>query len=141
MLRFILAAALLCAAALPARAQKIGGDVGDPYACFGAGRYQAMREGRICPPRPTETCVASWYGRESGPRTANGERFNPDGMTCAHRSAPFGTILHVRRLDTGRAISCRVNDRGPFVRGRCVDLAQGAARALGVTGIAKVRVD
>lgn len=88
-----------------------------------------------------ETCIASWYGRESGPQTASGERFNENAMTCAHRSHAFGTHLTVTLLASGRSISCRVNDRGPFVAGRCVDLSAGAARALGIEGIAKVRVE
>lgn len=87
-----------------------------------------------------ETCIASWYGRESGPRTASGERFNPDGMTCAHKTRPFGSVVTVTHLGTGRSIQCRINDRGPFVRGRCIDLAQGAARALGMGGTARVEV-
>lgn len=88
-----------------------------------------------------ETCIASWYGNESGPRTANGERFRADGISCAHRTRPFGQVVTVTRLDNGRSISCRVNDRGPFVRGRCIDLSRGAARALGMGGLAKVQVD
>lgn len=88
-----------------------------------------------------ETCVASWYGNESGPRTANGERFRIDGMTCAHKTRPFGQVVTVTRIDNGRSIACRVNDRGPFIRGRCVDLSRGAARALGMGGLARVRVD
>lgn len=87
-----------------------------------------------------ETCVASWYGSESGNRTASGERFHADAMTCAHRTRPFGTQLRVS-LRNGRSIVCRVNDRGPFVRGRCVDLSRGAARALGMSGTARVTVE
>lgn len=88
-----------------------------------------------------ETCIASWYGRESGPRTASGERFNPNGMTCAHKTRPFGSVVTVTHLGTGRSIQCRINDRGPFVTGRCIDLARGAAHALGMSGTAKVEVD
>lgn len=88
-----------------------------------------------------ETCIASWYGAESGPRTASGERFRPSEISCAHKTRPFGSIAHVTHLGSGRSIACRVNDRGPFVRGRCIDLSAGAARALGMNGIAKVRVD
>jgi len=90
-----------------------------------------------------ETCMASHYGAETcrgkrDCRTANGERFNPHGMTAAHRSAPFGSIIGVRAY--GREIRVRINDRGPFVRGRCIDLADGAARALGVRGTALVEI-
>src|ERR1039458_7943140 len=77
-----------------------------------------------------ETCRASWYGRESGKITANGEHFKPDGMTAAHRSLAFGTMIGVRL--GARKIKVRINDRGPARwTGRCLDLALGAARALG----------
>lgn len=87
-----------------------------------------------------ETGVASWY--QYGSRTANGERFRPDGISCAHRRHKFGTLLRVTDLRTGRSIVCRCNDRGPFVRGRIIDLSRGAARRLGilVRGTARVRV-
>ncbi|OCC05096.1 hypothetical protein BA190_09275 [Labrys sp. WJW] len=87
-----------------------------------------------------ETGVASWYGSESGSRTANGERFPTSERTCAHRTARFGSRLHVTDLRTGRAVVCRVNDRGPFIRGRVIDLNPASARALGMSGTAKVRV-
>ena len=74
----------------------------------------------------------SYYS--TGARTANGERFNPNGFTAAHRSLPFGTRLHVTNPATGRSVVVRVNDRGPFVRGRSLDLARGAAVALGMVG-------
>lgn len=88
-----------------------------------------------------ETCVASWYGAESGRQTASGERFRPDGISCAHKHLAFGTIVHVTLLSTGRSIACRINDRGPFVRGRCIDLSHGAARALRMSGVARARVE
>lgn len=88
-----------------------------------------------------EICIASWYGAESGPRTANGERFIPGAISCAHKTRPFGAMLDVTDLATGWHIACRVNDRGPFVQGRCVDLSLGAARALGITGRGLARVD
>lgn len=87
-----------------------------------------------------ESCIASTYGRESGPQTASGERFNPDRISCAHKTRAFGSVVTVTMLSTGRAISCRVNDRGPFVKGRCIDLSTAAARALGLSGIAHVSV-
>jgi rare lipoprotein A len=86
--------------------------------------------------------VASYYGKElSGRRTANGERFNPYGMTAAHRSYAFGTKLRVTNLRNGRAVVVRISDRGPFVRGRVLDLSLGAAKSIGMigTGTAKVR--
>ncbi|MBG1232682.1 septal ring lytic transglycosylase RlpA family protein [Aestuariivirga litoralis] len=79
---------------------------------------------------------ASWY--KMGRVTANGERFKPMGFTCAHRSLRFGTKLKVTNLKNGRSIVVRVNDRGPFVRGRVMDLSMGAARAIGVSGVAKI---
>lgn len=88
-----------------------------------------------------ETCIASWYGRESGPRTASGERFHPDGISCAHKTRPFGQVVTITHLGTGRQVRCRINDRGPFVRGRCIDLSAGAARAIGLGGTARVRVE
>lgn len=86
---------------------------------------------------------ASWYGSESGNRTAMGERFRPAGVTAAHTTLPLPTYVEVTSLDTGRRIVVRVNDRGPFGRAdRIIDLSRGAAEELGVkaAGIAAVRV-
>jgi rare lipoprotein A len=82
--------------------------------------------------------MASYYGNESGSRTASGQRFNQSAMTCAHRSLPFGTRLRVTH--GGRSVVVTVNDRGPFVRGRVLDLSTGAARAVGLTGAGVGRV-
>jgi len=76
--------------------------------------------------------IASYYGNESGNRTASGQRMNANAMTCAHRSLPFGTQLRVSL--GGRSVVVTVNDRGPFIRGRVLDLSTGAARAIGLTG-------
>jgi rare lipoprotein A len=75
--------------------------------------------------------IASFYGNESGSKTASGQRFNQEAMTCAHRSLPFGTKLRVTHA--GRSVVVTVNDRGPFIRGRVLDLSTGAARAVGLT--------
>jgi rare lipoprotein A len=83
--------------------------------------------------------VASMYGNESGSKTASGQRFNENAMTCAHRSLPFGTKLRVSH--GGRSIIVTVNDRGPFVRGRVIDLSKGAARALGISGLGQVTAE
>lgn len=83
--------------------------------------------------------VASMYGNESGSRTASGQRFNENAMTCAHRTLPFGTKLRVSH--GGRSIIVTVNDRGPFVRGRVIDLSRGAARALGISGLGQITAD
>ena len=82
-----------------------------------------------------QTGIASVY---SGGRTANGERANPHGMTAAHRSLPFGTLVRVTNERTGRSIVVRINDRGPFIRGRVIDLMPAAAHALGFSGLAHV---
>ena len=71
--------------------------------------------------------IASWYAH--GRKTANGERFNPGAMTAAHRSLPFGTRVLVTNRTNGRSVVVRINDRGPFIAGRQIDLARGAARA------------
>jgi rare lipoprotein A len=89
---------------------------------------------------------ASFYGNqpgEGGPLTANGERYNPGGYTAAHRSLPFGTKVRVTSARTGRSVVVRINDRGPFIGGRIIDLSVGAARAIGLTstGVGGVRLD
>ena len=82
--------------------------------------------------------VASYYGSESGSRTASGQRFNQNAMTAAHRSLPFGTKLRVTH--GSRSVVVTVNDRGPFIRGRVLDLSKGAARVIGLTGSGVGRV-
>lgn len=87
-----------------------------------------------------ETMRASYYGSESGSRTASGERFRPNAMTAAHRKLPFGTRL---RVCYRGCVVVRVTDRGPYIRGRQLDLSKGAARAVGLTavGVANVTVN
>ncbi|MGE5156716.1 MAG: septal ring lytic transglycosylase RlpA family protein [Gemmatimonas sp.] len=82
--------------------------------------------------------VASFYGNESGRKTASGQRFDQNALTCAHRSLPFGTKLRVTH--NGRSVVVTVNDRGPFVRGRVLDLSTAAARAVGLTSAGVGRV-
>jgi rare lipoprotein A len=86
--------------------------------------------------------VASWYGYESvkkhKPKTANGDVFLPSKMTAAHRSLPFGTKVKVTNLDNNRSVIVVINDRGPFVYGRIIDLSKGAAREIGINGTQKV---
>ena len=87
---------------------------------------------------------ASWYGYDgSGNRTATGERYNPEGLTAAHRSLPFGTRVRVTNSRNGRSVVVRINDRGPFIRGRVIDLSAGAARRLRMisSGVAPVRIE
>ncbi|MGJ4969379.1 MULTISPECIES: septal ring lytic transglycosylase RlpA family protein [unclassified Bradyrhizobium] len=85
--------------------------------------------------------MASYYGNESGSRTASGQRMNANAMTCAHRSLPFGTKLRVTH--GGNSVIVTVNDRGPFIRGRVLDLSTGAARAIGLTraGVGRVTAE
>ena len=82
--------------------------------------------------------MASYYGTEYGSRTASGQRFNQNALTAAHRSLPFGTRLRVTH--GGASVVVTINDRGPFVRGRVLDLSTGAARAIGLTGAGVGRV-
>ncbi len=82
--------------------------------------------------------MASYYGNESGSRTASGQRFNQNALTAAHRSLPFGTKLRVTHR--GQSVVVTINDRGPFIRGRVLDLSTGAARAIGLTGAGVGRV-
>jgi len=83
--------------------------------------------------------VASWYGQEfAGRTTANGEIFDPLLLTAAHRTLPFGTRVRVTNLANGRRVVVRINDRGPFKKGRVIDLTPAAARVLGFDGLAPV---
>lgn len=88
----------------------------------------------------TQCGKASWYAMHS--RTASGERANPSAMVAAHRSLPFGTMVKVENLNNGRSVVVRINDRGPFVRGRVIDLSKRAASELGFVsrGVTSVRV-
>jgi rare lipoprotein A len=94
----------------------------------------------ISTPAEAQVGMASYY--KHGRKTANGERFNPNGFTAAHRSLKFGTRVRVTNLRNGRSVVVRINDRGPFVGGRIIDLAYGAAKAVGLhnSGVAKVQV-
>jgi rare lipoprotein A len=85
--------------------------------------------------------IASFYSDEQ--LTANGETFNPNAMTAAHPTLPFGTRLRVTNVSTGRSVTVRINDRGPYVAGRVVDVSYSAAESLGIVdrGIAKVKLD
>jgi rare lipoprotein A len=85
--------------------------------------------------------VASFY--TEGQQTANGEKFNPNALTAAHPTLPFGTRVRVTNVATGRSVMVRINDRGPFVAGRAVDVSYSAAETLGIVGrgTAKVKLD
>jgi rare lipoprotein A (peptidoglycan hydrolase) len=90
------------------------------------------------------TGLASWYGaRHHGKRTASGEIFDQNKFTAAHRTLPWGSIVKVTNLDNGKSVEVRINDRGPFKKGRVIDLSHAAARALGMTqsGVSPVRME
>jgi rare lipoprotein A len=89
----------------------------------------------------TSVGLASFYG--NGSQTASGERVNPGELTAAHRTLPFGTRVRVTNLATGKSVTVRVNDRGPFIPGRVVDVSYSAAETLGIVGrgVAKVKLD
>lgn len=90
-----------------------------------------------------ETCQASQYGVGDGyhgKRTASGERFNTYALTAAHKTRRFGSTVTVTNLKNGRSVVVRLNDRGPFIRGRCIDLSRAAANAIGMGGTARVSV-
>ncbi|MBQ6653677.1 MAG: septal ring lytic transglycosylase RlpA family protein [Prevotella sp.] len=92
----------------------------------------------------TTTGIASYYSKKwTGRKTANGERLHHDSLTCAHKTYPFGTRLKVTHLGNGKSVVVRVTDRGPYGRGRIVDLSWGAARDLGMLqqGLAKVTLE
>jgi rare lipoprotein A len=112
-------------------AQSFDGDVTAPQAPVET--YEAAGQGE-----------ASYYGAAfAGNRTASGERFDPGALTCAHRSLPLGTMLRVTNIANGRSVTVRVNDRGPFVRSRLLDMSLAAARDIGMvrTGKAMVRLE
>jgi len=88
-----------------------------------------------------EVGIASWYGPGfHGNLTANGETYDMYGVSAAHKTLPFGTIVRVIELDTSRSMVVRINDRGPFVEGRIIDLSKGAAEKLGIVGKGITRV-
>jgi len=83
----------------------------------------------------SRTEVASWYGQGfAGRRTSTGESYNPEALTAASKNLPLGSHVRVTNPDTGRSVVVRINDRGPFVRGRSLDLSHGAAKQIGLTG-------
>lgn len=94
------------------------------------------------PPRLLDSGTASWYGPPfHGRATASGEIYDQHQLTAAHRTLPFGTLVEVRSRDTGRSVVVRINDRGPFKRGRIIDLSRAAAEALDMVGPGTARVD
>jgi rare lipoprotein A len=95
-------------------------------------------------PTSTETGLASWYGaKHHGKRTASGEIFNQDKLTAAHPTLPWGTRVKVTNLDIVKSVDVRINDRGPYKKGRIIDVSRAAAKALGIVqrGVAMVRIE
>ncbi|MDD5462403.1 MAG: septal ring lytic transglycosylase RlpA family protein [Methylococcales bacterium] len=88
-----------------------------------------------------EQGIASWYGYESGNRTSMGTRFRPKDYTAAHKTLPLPCKVRVTNLDNGRSIIVLVNDRGPFKKNRLIDLSHGAAKKIGLNGLAKVKIE
>jgi rare lipoprotein A len=88
----------------------------------------------------SQSGMASYYGSESGSQTASGQRFNPSAMTAAHRTLPFGTKVRVTNKNNGRSVVVTINDRGPFIRGRIIDLSTAAAGVIGMKGAGVARV-
>lgn len=126
----LLAVAALCTIASHARAQN-----NDP---FSGAKWMSVTMTRV------ETCTASQYGTGDGyggKRTANGEIMRPSALTAAHRTRRMGSSVTVTNLGNGRSVVVRINDRGPFIRGRCIDMSRAAANAIGMGGLAKVSVE
>jgi rare lipoprotein A len=96
----------------------------------------------VCLGGAAQAEVATYYGQEfAGKRTASGETFNPSAMTAAHRTLPFGTRVRVTNSQNGRSIVVRINDRGPFVKGRAIDLSSGAAQAIGMGSTGSITME
>ena len=117
-----------------------GGSVkhGKPYQVAGKWYYPLASNAQY-----SQVGIASWYGKKfHGRKTANGETYNMYAMTAAHTTLPMPSLVLVTNLDNGKSIKVRVNDRGPFVKGRLIDLSYAAAKALGYIkqGTARVRV-
>lgn len=101
-------------------------------------------QGQIDPHGYRAEGQASWYGaKHQGKPTASGERFDQNALTAAHRQLPFGTRVQVTHLGNGRQVTVRINDRGPFTKGRIIDLSRRAAEQLGMLrqGVAPVRIE
>ena len=108
-----------------------------PYKVFGKW-YQPLPDSKGF----RQSGIASWYGKDfHGKKTSNGEIYNMYAMTAAHKTLPLGTYVHVYNLENGRKTQVRINDRGPFVRGRIIDLSYSAAKEIGIVGPGTARVE
>lgn len=89
-----------------------------------------------------QTGIASWYGKaHQGKKTASGVKFNMNGFTAAHKSLPFGTKVKVTNLENRKIVVVTITDRGPFVKGRIIDLSHAAAKQLDIAGVGKVKLE
>lgn len=124
------------------RAPQVAGGAPPPLSVPPTGRPAARPSAPPAPIVQGEEGIASWYGHPyHGRPTASGEIYNMYEMTAAHRTLPFGTQVRVHDLENGRDVLVRINDRGPFVEGRIVDLSYAAARAMQMPGTALVRLE
>lgn len=124
--------ATLCAALCCAHAQEASDFAADPQELAEVAEVADVAEVAQAQPE-LERGMASWYGpRFHGRRTASGEVFNMHALTAAHPNLPFGSVVRVTNLDSGRSVDVRINDRGPHVRQRIIDLSRAAAGALGL---------
>ena len=89
----------------------------------------------------TETGIASVYSYESGNQTASGQKLNAEALTAAHKTLPFGTKVLITNKSNGKTVVVIINDRGPFIRGRIIDVTPAGARALGFSGLAPVKIE
>jgi rare lipoprotein A len=105
------------------------------------GGCRSTRDGRIWKPGSEQKGIASWYGPGfHGKQTANGEVFDTHALTAAHKTLPFDSIVEVTNLDNGKRVRVRINDRGPFIRGRIIDLSKAGAQAIKMIGPGTARV-
>jgi rare lipoprotein A len=110
-----------------------------PLACLLSVASALLATNSAAQAQSSQRGLASWYGPGfHGRRTASGEKFNANGLTAAHRTLPFGTRVKVTNERSGRSVVVRINDRGPFVRGRVIDLSKASAQSIGLSGVAKV---
>lgn len=150
MKRYWIAALLACAAA-SSQAQQEGEGSAELEAAAEVALVAADTLGQVveatlaqavaATPPPSQSGIASWYGPGfHGRKTANGETFNMDALTAAHRWLPFGSLVRVQNMINGRSVDVRINDRGPFIKQRIIDLSRAAAKALGLGGTKQVEL-
>ena len=140
-MRRLAALAVLACACTGAWAQEEPdvGDFSDALALASA--TAAAMAAEIRPLARLETGIASWYGKQfHGRKTASGERFDMEALTAAHPKLPFGSWVRVRNLINGRSVDVRINDRGPYIKRRVIDLSRAAAQALGFGGTHEVEI-